>query len=368
MKNNTLVYLDKFSGIILIPLALVLRVRVLLLKCNKRNHERDLVIKFLGAGNFISLKNELDQRCSVDILTVRSNLPTLKKFNIGKKYFIIDDRNGFLMAASMAIIFCQLFNKRLSCVINLESESIVAKFFTSIPVAQRVCGITNINKGLIDPLIYDFYLVSPLLLSKKEIYKNLQNFGVRSNREMSIVINERRLNFFKKNISRLSSVSNICLSPTCSNTDSLRRLSIAYWRMVIINIPVSIIIYAVFPSKDDAQYLEFIELSREFDNLVVSITTYDEFELSITGSNLLISVDSQALHIAQLNKILTICVYGPTSPFGVLLEDTTYPLTRALDCSPCTHKYFSLPCKGLAPCTKFENSDFDIFKQIGSIQ
>jgi len=60
MKNNELVFLDAFIGLFLLPLTIFFRyfkktISLFLLKKN----EGILIVKFLGAGNYLAIKNDI---------------------------------------------------------------------------------------------------------------------------------------------------------------------------------------------------------------------------------------------------------------------------------------------------------------------
>ena len=101
-------------------------------------------------------------------------------------------------------------------------------------------------------------------------------------------------------------------------------------------------------------------MSDQIDKLHLKITNFKDFVYWVKKSDLILSVDSQALHIAQLYKKKSVVFYGPTSPFGINLEETTYPVSLSLSCSPCTHKYLKLPCNNSAPCMNINKKDLDI--------
>ncbi len=92
--------------------------------------------------------------------------------------------------------------------------------------------------------------------------------------------------------------------------------------------------------------------------LEAKITGNSTYVEEIRRSDLLITIDSQALHIAQKYMKKTIAIYGPTSPYGVSLSETTYPISKSLVCSPCTHKYLKVPCNGKAFCMKFSEEEW----------
>lgn len=366
MKNNDLVLLDMIFGLVLLPLSLFIRaLRRFLSKIFKLNYEGILIIKFLGAGNFIALQKNFVGK-NIDILSATSNAKAIAKFNIGQKVFLIDDSNILRLIVTGIICTCKILFNNYEQVINLETESKFAKFLTSLTSSKILSGVSNINKSYLDFYLYDKYLVNPLMLDKPKVISLLLDFKKTTNVYLEYALNEHRKYFLLNN--SLANIKKICIFPSGSDTDLMRRLPINDgWDKIIdflnsLNGIESIDI--VFPSKFDQQYLDFISLCEKYPLANLLITSYDEFIKKIKRSDLLFTVDSQALHVGQHFRKLTIAIYGPTSPFGVNLEKTTYPLTQSLICSPCVHKYLRLPCGGKAPCMDFDDNHFEILKYI----
>lgn len=364
MKNNQLVFLDMLIGFVLLPTCIFIRfVRRGLGKFLPVRFEGVLVIKFLGAGNFLAIKDTIDGR-DVDVVTASSNAGVLKSFSIGKKAYIIDDSSLFRLCLSASVCCFKLFFRHYHQVINLETESKFAKFLTALTSAQVLSGITNVHKSYIDLWLYDRYLVNPLMLNKATLIAQLEGFHASPNQYIQSSISKHCEQF---NRSLLKAVSSITISPTCSNTDQMRRLSEQGWISVLDalhSVKGVEHIDAVFSSQTDPQYQLFKELQARFLLLDVKVTSYQEFVEQIKFTDLLITVDSQALHLRQQFGAAAVAIYGPTSPFGINLNLTTYPITRSLVCSPCTHKYLKLPCHGKAPCMDFDMDAFDILLEI----
>jgi ADP-heptose:LPS heptosyltransferase len=362
MNNKELILIDKVVGLILLPCSLLFRVIVLLRRSIGQKHNQSiLVIKFLGAGNFLSLRNTLSP-LNTHIITSITNKQSLEEFGIGQKVYYLNDKNPILLLIDVIKILGILFFSNYSQVINLETESYFAKFLCSIPASDKTSGVSNIHKGLVDGLIYDSYLVTPSLLNKSEILSLLIEFQVLENPELATLIQSIQIKQDSRFREILSNLDHAVIAPTCSSTDSLRRLDIETWKSIIANLSSCQNITALFPNNEDPQYFEFIQMGGVFQNLHIEITNYSTFVEKIKESNLLITIDSQALHIAQLLEIPAIAFYGPTSPFGVNLGPNTYPITRSLACSPCTHKYFEVPCQGQATCMKFTKVNLDILE------
>ena len=366
MKNNHLVILDLIIGFFLLPLCLIIRgLRSTLSKIFKINYRGILIIKFLGAGNFIAIQDTLVNK-DVDILSARSNASAINKFNIGNRIFLIDDSNLLRLIASCLNCIYRILFINYQQVINLETESKFAKFVTALTSAKVLSGVSNAHKSYIDYFLYDKYLVNPMMLDKPEVINLLLDFKPITNHYMEHALDAHRRDFLL-NIP-LNNVKRIVISPTGSNTDSIRRLSIDGGWDVVMNYLDALdglgFIDVVFSSALDQQYSDFIVLGKKYPKVKILITKYDEFIQKIKDSDLVLTIDSQALHIAQQFKKPTISFYGPSTPFGVNFGKTTYPVTRSLICSPCRHKYLSLPCQGHAPCMKFDRKQFEIFAQI----
>ncbi len=358
--------LDLIVGFILLPLCLIIKgLRRILSKIFKANYRGILIIKFLGAGNFIAIQDTLLNK-DVDILSAKSNANAIAEFSIGNRVFLIDDSNLFKLIISCLNCIYRLIFINYQQVINLETESKFAKFVTALTSAKVHSGVSNAHKSYIDYFLYDKYLVNPMMLDKPEVINLLLDFKSITNHYMEHTLNAHRQDFLL-NIS-LNNVKRVVISPTGSNTDSIRRLSIDGGWDVVMNYLGALdgvgFIDVVFSSALDQQYSDFIVLGQKYPKVKIHITKYDEFIQKIKDSDLVLTIDSQALHIAQQFKKPTISFYGPSTPFGVNFGKTTYPVTRSLICSPCMHKYISKPCKDLAPCMKFDRKQFEVLTQI----
>jgi len=224
-------------------------------------------------------------------------------------------------------------------------------------------GLSNNNKSYLDYILYDKYLVSPLMANRGMIIKQLLNYKPTKNPILEQTITFPRDNFLKA--LKKTNIYNISIFPSCSDTDILRRLSCNQWLNIINKISaLNKKIFIILPSIEDIQYQEFLSLSQKLNKINLLITNYDEFISSIKTADLVITIDSQALHIAQQFNKLTIALYGPTNPFGVNLGGKTYPISKSFFCSPCTHKYLKLPCNNEANCMDFTNADLKIFNSI----
>ena len=323
---------------------------------SNNNSNLILIVKFLGAGNYISISHILN-KSNYHVVTVKSNRNTLDKFAISAKLFLIDERSFLTLFLTSFILFFKLCFRKYETVVNLESESAFAKLITSIPASNNILGISNKHKSLFDNLFYSSYLVSPNLLSKPNTLNLLLNFSQITNQEVSDLINSHN-NQFLLNCSNYD-VNSISIAPTCSKTDNNRRISSELWKQIVKKINSKIKITILFQDQKDSQYQSFKEISKEFNNIQIKICNYEQFVKSIKESCMLFTLDSQALHVAQKIGKPSIAFYGPTSPYGVELKETTYVISRSLVCSPCVHKYLNLPCKDKNYCMHFDINDLE---------
>lgn len=361
MKNSQLVFLDMLVGIFLMPTCIVIRIiRKNIFKCLPIQCKGVLIVKFLGAGNFLALKDSISNEI-VDIVSASSNQSVLSRFSLGKNVYLIDD-SSFLRLLITGLACCiRLCFSRYEQVINLETESKFAKFLCALAAAKHLSGVSNIHKSYIDYWLYDRYLVNPVMLSKNQLVNQLRQFQPFRNEYVGTIVDSIQQ---KSSLTRLTkAVSRVLVSPTCSSTDHLRRLSPANWEYILNSLEICNTvdqITVVFPSESDAQFASFSAFARKYPKLSVQVTSYDAFVDAIKRTDLLITVDSQALHIGQLFSKNTVAIYGPTSPFGVNLGEKTFPITKSLICSPCTHKYLKIPCGESAPCMDFSAIDLDM--------
>lgn len=352
-------------GFVLLPFCLLIRFfRRLLAKIFPRKHHGILIIKFLGAGNYVALQNFIAGK-EVEILSARSNRNALEKFGIGKKHYLIDDRSFISLVVTSVVSCIQIALRDYEQVVNLETESNFAKFVAALTSCKILSGVSNVHKSYIDYYLYDRYLVNPTLLSKADSMRLLVNFSELENLHIKQTISSHRQNFIDAGF--LTHINQVIISPTSSNTDSSRRLSCSDWEKIFSMLWAtddSLWIEVLFPSKNDEQFMDLSTIIQRYPKIELVVTSYDEFVEKISKADLILTVDSQALHIAQQFERPTVAFFGPTSPFGVNFCNTTYAITKSLACSPCFHKYLKLPCDGTIPCMRFDSSDFEILRLI----
>jgi ADP-heptose:LPS heptosyltransferase len=366
MNSNKLIFLDSIIGIILIPCSIAIKItRRIINKFIKKQFKNKLLIKFMGAGNFIVLADILNREL-IDIITTSENNNVLNYIgHKGKRYFI-DHGNIFKLFTTTVICLFKLSLNNYYQVINLESESKFAKFIATFVSSKYLVGLTNTYKSISDALIYDYYMASPQLVYKDEVLLQLINYSPTINLLSNSLVCMQQNIFFEKNLTN-KEIKNITITPSCSNTDNLRRLSKEVW-LEVINLTIRrygmVNINVLFQNSKDEQYSIFNEFQYLYHNINIVSSSYTDLIAEINKADLIITVDSQALHLAQIMNKKTIAFYGPTSPFGINIGVNTLPISRSLTCSPCTHKYLKLPCNNNAYCMNFNLNELSIITRI----
>ena len=167
-------------------------------------------------------------------------------------------------------------------------------------------GISSHNKSFLDSIIYDKYLVTPMLANRNEIISQLISFSPKKNSHLDLLIKHQQNNF-KRKFLPLESINTVAVFPSCSSTDNLRRLNMSDWLIVLkklSNNKRTKKITLIFPNKNDIQFLAFEKLTKQLDlkKIGLKITIFEQFVDEVKGCNLIVSVDSQAIHIGQFLK------------------------------------------------------------------
>lgn len=351
-KPTSLILIDLLIGSTLLPFGYIFGKLKKIIPHKKTN--QILVIKFLGAGNFIAI-NQFIKKDNISIITSSENKNAIYEINSKIKLYFINHKNTFKLISSVTKVLSNVLFCKYQQIINLESESKFAKFLCSVIAAKKKTGITNIHKSYLDHLIYDYYIVNHPFLDKNELL-NLLTTHIPSK---NTIINDFIQTHIQRNdhLININKLNKIVIAPTCSKTDYLRRLSFDQWNKIIqlFNNKKSIqSIEILFSNSDDSQYQDFNKLKDKYTKVDIKITQYQDFVFTIKKADLLLCIDSQALHLGQQFNKKVICFYGPTSPFAINLAQTTIPIYQSLSCSPCTHKYHQVPCLGKAPCMQFK--------------
>jgi ADP-heptose:LPS heptosyltransferase len=363
MNSKSLILIDATTSIIILSISFVLRLKTKLVKSLGRTKfsEKILIIKFLGAGNLIAMSDVLSQK-DCEIITVKANISAVKEFIPHASTISLDQTSLLSLFISCVKAFSKLLVSNYSYVVNLEAESTFAKFIAAAPISNKLNGLSNKYKSFFDWFFYDFYLVSPSNVQRDRILELLIEGANPSINSVNLSIVEKlnsRLIFNSSNSDR-----SLFLSPSCSPTDKNRRLNVEAWFDLIEQVKNNFsTILIAFPSEKDIQYSEFVNFFLNFQNVRIVIEPYSIFKQRISDCDVLITIDSQALHIGQKFSKKVICFYGPTSPHGVKLSKNTYIVSKEFECSPCTHKYFEEPCRGSVPCMRYSKEEIGIIAE-----
>jgi hypothetical protein len=359
MSPFTLATLDKISTLFLLPIFILLKIKNYIFKFKAK---KNLIIKIVGAGNLIALRSILKKK-NYELITLEKNKSTLIQINNKLKVHFINDKNFCLLFFSILIILFKLSLKKYNKIIMLEASSNLGILFSLFPFSNRVLGISNQFKSLIDFFFLDFYLASISNISRMRIFNLLMKFKPQKNLSLFLITQKFQEQFILKFNSQIKGIKNIVIAPGCATNDSVRRLKNEIW-LNVIKILKSKKITVIFDTVLDEQYDFFVKIASDFNNLNVKVTTYPEFIFEIKNNDLLICIDSQSLRLANFLNKISVSFYGPSGISHIETPKITYPIYNGFECSPCNHKYFKYPCKGLAPCMEFDKKDLKFFEKI----
>ena len=368
MKNNTLVLIDWIAGLVIAPAIIIVKlIKKLAVNFYQSHRQGRLIIKFLGAGNYVAMSDVIDGNTT--LISALSNKSAIEHFLKPQEVFYIDDSNFFsLVSNSFGAIFFVLKGS-FHEVINLETESKFSKLLATLARSELTLGLTNAHKSYLDALIYDQYLVNPMMLSKSDSIRILTHFDLVSN-EYGLAAIEKSQSDFLNHVRFKGGIKRIIFAPTGSDTNKLRRLGADLWKKVADRILLQFpdtTFDLIFPNNTDWQYESIHSILGADPCFSVRIGGYGQYLEWLAKADLVVCIDSQTLHIASKLETPVICFFGPTSPYGVNHSKNVYPISRAAMCSPCMHKYFSTPCADRAICMNFNDSDLQIFNRLGEL-
>ena len=359
MSPLTLATLDKISTLFFLPIFILLKIKNYIFKFEAK---KNLIIKIVGAGNLIALRSVLKKN-NYELITLEKNRSAVKQINNKLKVYFINDKNFCLLFFSIFILLFKLFFKKYKKIIMLEASSNLGILFSLFPFSNRVLGITNQFKSFIDFFFLDFYLSSISSISRLRIFNLLIKFKPKKNENFFLITKKFQEQFILKFNSQINEIKNVVIAPGCATNDRVRRLKNETW-LNIIKILKSKKITVIFDEVLDEQYEFFVKIASDFNNVNVKVTTYREFIFEIKNNDLLICIDSQSLRLANFLNKISISFYGPSGISHIETPKITYPIYNSFECSPCNHKYFEYPCKGLAPCMRFNRKDLEFLEKI----
>lgn len=366
MKNNHLVVVDWLLGFLITPaILIIIIIKYPFKKYIISKRSGTLIIKFLGAGNYIAFKDYVNNE--VEILTAISNRNAINYFLRPKKIFYIDDRSYINLIFSVIKNSLILLFNSYDVVINLEPESNFAKLMSVVIRSNKILGLTNKNRSYLDFLLYDRYLVSPVMLTKIKIIDLLYDGLYSTNEHIDASIIDSQNRFIEQGFFYNKKILNIVIAPTGSDTNHLRRLAADKWHFIfktISNKYPSCTFNLVFQNKNDWQYNSIVGELSKYKNVNIKIGNYDDYINIIKIADLVICIDSQTLHISSVLNKPVVCFFGPTSPYEVGYTKNVFPISKSVICSPCMHKYFVAPCGNLLYCMNFTDEELSFINKI----
>ncbi len=137
MNSKFLIFVDAALSTLVIVIASVFRLRTKVLNALqiKSNSEKVLVIKFLGAGNFIAMADALDfEGCT--IVSVGGNQSALKEFVPSAELILINEKSLLKLLLTVSETLLKLAFSSYRKVINLEAD--ICKAHRGSALRERV--------------------------------------------------------------------------------------------------------------------------------------------------------------------------------------------------------------------------------------
>ena len=333
-------------------------------KVFNNNSDKILVIKFMGIGNFYVYDQILNEKTA--LITLQSNKAAIEKVTTHNSSNIyLDLSNTLKLFISFFKNILPIFFTPYKLVINLEGESTFARFLAFASMSYTIRGLSSRHKSFLDYYGYDvFYPESEFVSRFTYAKKMLKEFTPHQSERFKITLINQQEKFWSCFQDNRKIIKNINIYPTCSKTDTLRRYPLDQWAIIIDMIQKYIPdckITVIFPNRDDEQYDDFNALFHKDSSIELKTTNYDQFIKSIKNNDFIVTIDSLALHIAEKYKKFCLALFSSSSPFALNITETSYPYSKALDCCPCSHRYFIPPCKFQTQCSNIERDDIEEF-------
>ena len=330
----------------------------------KNNSNKILIIKFMGIGNFYVYDQILNKNTT--LITLQSNKAAIEKVTEFTNHNIYLDLSSTLkLFISFFKNIFHIFFTPYKYVINLEGESSFARFLSFASMSNTIRGLSSRHKNFLDYYGYDvFYPESEFVSRFTYAKKMLAEFTPDQSERFKIALINQQEKFWSCFQSNKKVIENINIYPTCSKTDKLRRYPLDQWAIIVDMIQKYIPnckIKIIFPNIEDEQYSDFNALFTKDPSIEIKTTNYNEFIQTIKNNDFIITVDSLALHIAEKYKKFCLALFSSSSPFALNITETSYPFSKALDCCPCSHRYFVPPCKFKIQCSNIEKNEIEEF-------
>lgn len=181
MNRNLQVFIDRSLLLFFLPFLILFKIKNFFLRgVIKNDSKKTLFIKFIGMGNFYNLDKYLNQN-NLDILTLKQNY---KYFEISKnknQKYLINTGNIFLFFLDLFKISFQLIFKKYDKIIIFENDSTLSKLLGILPLSNKISGISNVFKSIINQFYFDQHFVNFPYIGKQREIELIDNFDVKQN-------------------------------------------------------------------------------------------------------------------------------------------------------------------------------------------
>jgi ADP-heptose:LPS heptosyltransferase len=327
------------------------------------NGKTVVICKIVGMGSIVEFSPSLyaiKQRfpeCKVVFLTSKKNKAILDLYpgHIDDCIMVDDSSIAGLFKTTIGAIY-KLNRFNIDTFINLEVYSFYSSLLSVFSRARNRFGFyrneSNFRKGIDTHLVF-FNTQKNIKEIYSQIIEELGVSGFDKDRYLEFFINKSCEKKVKSFLDTHGIKEYVILNTNCSDLMPERRWPKEYWKKLLdyfLNNTGLTILFS--GTKEEAGDIEkyFGEYFNNEIKRVYNIAgefTLSEFIYCLRGTRLLISNDSGPLHLAFVEKVQVISLWGPTDPGHLSVNS---PLNKEIYknvyCSPCLHHVGFLPCKG----------------------
>ena len=375
---KTMLRIDHFVGLPLCFFISIWASLVKLLSFRKRSllperPRRILILKWFGMGSIVLAKDLVYSirarypKAKVVFLTFNNQLGLIKTLDLTDEVLIVrkDTPLVFLIDAFKMLISLSL--KKIDITIDLEyysKFSAIVSYLSGAPLRVGFYLPSFWREALFTHLVYFNYF-----RHIKETYKMVGktiDVAVKDEQETKIDISQDELNMINdKLVERGWNESDklIGINPNAGELAHCRRWPKEYFVEVIKEIAKrSGLEVILLGSKDDKRYVEKIyealgsEVRKKVLNLA-GVFNIQQLIGLINNLKLLITNDSGPFHLAVIQGIPTISIWGPSATWLYGAQDKTKhkEFYSDIECSPCMGVYRAqagMACNQEIPCLK----------------
>ena len=380
-------WIDKYAGVPLVYTA-VFFIKIFRVPARGRKTVTDkiLLVKFWGIGNIMMLlpaASALGKKypgAGIDILTLKSNEEVAKCSGLFRNIHLIDTSDVFSFAASSLKSFLDLRREKHELIIDFEQFARFSSLFCLLIGGSNRTGFhtkgQHRERLYTQPVPYNnrihmvesfFTLIRVPEWSHRDFVKP-EKFRGRPDRA-----GETRLSLRKPGIAE-NDVLVIFHTGTSENF-SLRRWPAEYFVRLADLLTEHFGVKIIFTGVPEENDLAGGILSRVHQNKKTANfcgdTSFQEFADLIRKSDLVVSADTSAVHIASYFSVPVVGLYGPNTPhlYGPWGKGALV-FYEKLSCSPCITNYNAkmnrcVHPEGQGACMKRIRAE-DVFRSIKS--